>query len=205
MDSSFLSKTELRKVGFRNIGENVKISRNSQVYRPKLISIGNNVRIDDFCILSGNISIGSYVHISAYTALFGKAGITIEDFVSVSSRVNVYSVNDDYSGKFLTNPTVPGELTNIKAEPVLMKKHVIIGAGSILLPGVIIGEGTAVGALSLVNQSLDPWKIYAGIPCRPIKNRKQDLLALEKDVIQKTMPVKENENKYNHGKFPALK
>jgi acetyltransferase-like isoleucine patch superfamily enzyme len=190
MGSSFLSKTELKKIGFGHTGENVKISRNSQVYQPELISLGNNVRIDDFCILSGKITIGSSVHISAYTALFGKAGITIEDFVSISSRVNVYSVNDDYSGKFLTNPTVPEDLRNVTAKPVILKKHVIIGAGSIILPGVVINDGAAVGALSLVNQSLDPWKIYAGIPCKSVKNRNRDLLTLEKDVIQKTTPAK---------------
>lgn len=186
MPTSFLSKTELKNVGFKHIGKNVDISRNSTFYQPEMISIADNVRIDDFCILSGSITIGCHVHISAYAALFGKAGIIIEDFVSISSRVNVYSVNDDYSGKFLTNPTVPEELTNVKAETVMLKKHVIIGAGSIILPGVILNEGAAVGALSLVNRSLDPWKIYAGIPCKAIKNRQMDLLALEKDLIKNT-------------------
>lgn len=193
MHTSFLSKTELKNVGFKYVGKNVDISRNSTFYQPEMISVADNVRIDDFCILSGAITIGGHVHISAYTALFGKAGISIEDFVSISSRVNIYSVNDDYSGKFLTNPTVPGELTNVKAEPVLIKKYVIIGAGSIVLPGVVLNEGAAVGALSLVNQSLDPWKIYAGIPCKAIKNRQKDLSALEKDVIKNPPSRKRNQ------------
>jgi galactoside O-acetyltransferase len=182
MQTSFLSETDLMKIGFKKIGKNVSISRNTAFYRSDLISLGNNVRIDDFCILSGDISIGSYVHISAYTALFGKAGITLDDFVSISSRVNIYSVNDDYSGEHLTNPTVPEELTNISEKPVYIQKHVIIGAGSIVLPGVTIHEGAAVGALSLVKKSLDPWIIYAGIPCKFIKNRKRDLLNLERKL-----------------------
>jgi acetyltransferase-like isoleucine patch superfamily enzyme len=182
MKTSFLSKNEIRNIGFRKIGTNIDISRNACIYNPELISLGNNVRIDDFCILSGSITIGSYVHISAYAALFGSAGITLEDFVSISSRVSIYSVNDDYSGEYLTNPTVPRELSNITEKPVHIQKHVIIGAGSIVLPGVTINEGAAVGALSLVNRSLDPWRIYAGTPCRCIKVRKQDLIKLEKRI-----------------------
>ena len=179
MRTSFLSKTDLMKIGFKHVGKNVSISRNSSIYSPEQMCIADNVRIDDFCILSGNITIGAYVHISAYTALYGKAGISIDNFVSISSRVSIYSVNDDYSGEHLTNPTVPEELTNITAKPVYIQKHVIIGAGSIVLPGVTIHEGAAIGALSLVNRSLNPWIIYAGIPCKPIKNRKKDILNLE--------------------------
>jgi acetyltransferase-like isoleucine patch superfamily enzyme len=185
MRTSFLSKTELMKIGFKHIGKNVSISRNTSIYLPDQISIADNVRIDDFCILSGDITIGSYVHVSAYTVLYGKAGITIGDFVSISSRVNIYSVNDDYSGEHMTNPTVPEELTNITAKPVFIQKHVIIGAGSVVLPGVTIHEGAAIGALSLVNKSLDPWKIYAGIPCKFIKKRKKDLLKLERKLWEK--------------------
>jgi galactoside O-acetyltransferase len=180
--TSFLSEAELENIGFNSTGKNVRISRNTGIYQPELITIGDDVRIDDFCILSGAISIGSHVHVSAYTGLFGKAGITLEDFVSVSSRVSIYSVNDDYSGLFLTNPTVPEELANVTAEPVVIKKHVIIGAGSIILPGVIIHEGAAVGALSLVNRSLEAWNTFGGIPVRFIKKRENSLLDLEGKV-----------------------
>jgi len=185
MQTSFLPKSTLRDIGFRHLGKNVSISRNSAIYDPGLISLGDNVRIDDFCILSGDITIGSYVHISAYSALFGRAGITVGDFVSISSRVNIYSVSDDFSGKYMTNPTLPERLTHVTAGPVTLQKHVIIGAGSIVLPGVTIHEGAAVGALSLVKKSLDPWKIYAGIPCKSIKNRKKDLLDRESGIGEK--------------------
>ena len=183
MKTSFLSENELHEIGFKKLGINIKISRKVSIYCPELMTLGDNIRIDDFCILSGSIAFGSYVHIAAYSALYGKAGITLEDFVSISARVNVYSINDDYSGNYLTNPTVPDEFTNVTAKPVLCKKHSIIGAGSIILPGVTVGEGAAVGALSLVSQSLDPWKIYMGVPCRSINIRKKGLLELEKKLL----------------------
>jgi carbonic anhydrase/acetyltransferase-like protein (isoleucine patch superfamily) len=55
----------------------------------------------------------------------------------------------------------------------------VVGAGSVILPGCSIGEGTTVGALSLVNRKLDPWMIYAGAPARPLRERRRELLQLE--------------------------
>ena len=186
MENSFLNRVEIKKIGFKEFGENLKISRMANFYNPEEISIGNNVRIDDFCILSGNIKIGSYVHISAYTGLYGKFGIVVEDFVTISGRVLIYSQNDDYNGNFMTNPTVPEEFTNVTGDRVLIKKHSIVAAGSVLLPGITLNEGTAIGAMSLVKKDTNPWKIYAGVPAKLLKERKKELLKLEKELISKT-------------------
>ena len=64
-ENSFYKKDELKKLGLKHYGNNVLISRKCSIYSPEKISIGNNVRIDDYCILSGNITIKNYVHISA--------------------------------------------------------------------------------------------------------------------------------------------
>ena len=61
--NSFYSDEELKKIRFKSLGENVLISKKASIYSPEKIIIGNNVRIDDFCILSGNIQIGNHVHI----------------------------------------------------------------------------------------------------------------------------------------------
>lgn len=71
MGNSFYSISELKLLGLKRLGQNVYISRKSSIYSPENISIGDNVRIDDFCILSGNITLGNYIHIAAYTALYG--------------------------------------------------------------------------------------------------------------------------------------
>lgn len=159
------------------------ISSKASIYGAKNISIGQNVRIDDFCILSGKIEIGNYVHIAAGTMLFGgEAGILLRDYVGISSRSAVYAASDDYSGHFMTNPTVPEQYRHIISKTVCMEKHVLIGTGCTILPGVRIGEGTSVGSMSLVNQSLDAWGIYVGIPCRRMKERSKDLLLLERNM-----------------------
>ncbi len=106
MKTSFFSKNELREIPFAHIGENVFLSRKASVYAPENISIGNNVRLDDFCILSGKISIGDYIPI-AYTALYGgRKGIFIEDFAKKLQCMQSVM----YSGESMTNPMIPEKL-----------------------------------------------------------------------------------------------
>ncbi len=189
---SFYSEEELKSIGFKKIGDNVSISRKSSIYGAENISIGNNVRIDDFCILSGNITLGNNIHISAYSALFaGKQGIEIKDFVAFSSRGVIYAESDDYSGKGLTNPTIPDKYRNVYGSKVTIGKHVILGTGVSVLPGVTIGEGCSVGSMSLVRNSLDDWGIYVGIPCKRIKDRKKDMLELEKKYLSENKNANE--------------
>lgn len=177
----FLSKDQLDAIGFKRIGNNVLISDKASIYSPHLIEIGNDVRIDDFCILSPGTSlvIGSNVHIACYASIIGKGEVIIEDFAGISGRVSVYSSNDDYSGRFLTNPTVPSKYTNVTSGKVHLKKHVIVGNGSVILPNITLEEGVAVGALSLVTKSFGPYVIISGVPAKILKNRSEDLKNIE--------------------------
>lgn len=182
---AFLTEKQLNEMGFAALGHNVLISDKASIYGAHRIKIGNNVRIDDFCVLSagnGGIEIGNYVHIAVFALLIGAGKITVSDFAGVSSRVSIYSSNDDYSGLFLTNPTVPVEYTNVTHADVYLGKHVIIGSGSVVLPGVILHDGVAVGSLSLVTKDCDEFGIYIGSPAKKIKNRKRDLLELEINI-----------------------
>ena len=176
MINSFYSENELATIGFKSYGKNVLISRKASIYFPELISVGNFVRIDDFCILSGEISLGSYIHISAYSALYGKFGIEMEDFSGLSTRCTVFSASDDFGGEFLIGPMVPSEFVNVTGGKVIIKRFVQIGAGTVVLPNIIIKEGVAIGALSFVRKNLDEWNIYAGNPLKLIKPRQRKLL-----------------------------
>lgn len=182
MNTSFYSKTELKKIGLKSYGENVMISKKVSIYGAENISIGNNVRIDDFCILSGNIQIGSFVHIAAYCGLYGKKGIIMKDFSILAARTLLMSASDDFSGEHMISPLVPRKFTNVTGGPVILNKHVLIGAGCIIFPNLILGEGVAVGSMSLVSKNLDPWTINLGIPVRFSKKRKRTILKLEKNL-----------------------
>lgn len=182
---AFYTEEELKEIGFKSLGKNVLISDKVSIYFPEKIVIGNNVRIDDFCFLSGEITLGNYIHIGPYTALFGKDGIEMEDFTGLSTRCILFTTSDDYSGETMTNPMIPSEYKKIDFGKIVIKKHSIIGAGSIILPNVIINEGTAVGINSFIKKDTEKWSIYAGNPAKKIKERKQDLLELEKTFLER--------------------
>ncbi|MDH0382063.1 acyltransferase [Comamonas aquatica] len=182
---AYYSDAELKSMGFKFLGKNVKISNKASIYNCDQISISDNSRIDDFCVISGKVTIGKFVHIAPFCLMAGGYfGITMNDFSGLAYHVQIFSQSDDYSGATLTNPTVPSIYKSEIKSAVHLGRHVIVGAGSIVFPGVNIAEGCSVGAMSLVHKSTDPWGIYLGNPARRVKNRKKDLILLEKKLLQ---------------------
>jgi acetyltransferase-like isoleucine patch superfamily enzyme len=88
--------------------------------------------------------------------------ITIENNVNIGPRVII--VTHDSSQKCL-NPNL-----SVKSGNVRIRKNAFIGAGSIILPGVTIGERSLVAAGSVVTRDVPPQKIVAGVPARIIKS-----------------------------------
>ena len=171
MRTSYYTLEELKSIGFKSFGEDVFISRNAVFYDAGHISIGNNVRIDDFCIIIGDVTIGSNIHIAPYCALYGKYGIRIGDYCGLSARVTIYSAIDDFSGLNAVGPMIDESIRKLDTGVVVLEDYVQICAGSVVLPHIIIGEGSVVGALSLVKTDLPGWRIYGGIPVRYLKDR----------------------------------
>jgi dTDP-4-amino-4,6-dideoxy-D-glucose acyltransferase len=190
---SFLDAQELAALGLGAYGDDVRISTKASLHNAKNIRIGNHVRIDDFCVLSagdGGIELGNFIHVGVFSSLIGAGRITLRDFCNLSSRTSIYSSNDDYSGAHMTNPTVPPEFTGVAHAAVTVGRHVIIGAGSVLLPGVTLEDGVAVGALSLIKQNCEAFGIYAGSPARQIGDRTRDLLELEGQFLRQLDPAR---------------
>lgn len=180
--TSFLSDEELHTVGFQHLGVGVMLSRKASIYRAHQISVGDHSRIDDFCVLSagdGGIRIGHNVHIAVYASLIGAELIVVGDYSNISSRVSLYSSNDDYSGQTMTNPTVEDDYKNVTHAPLRIGRHVIVGSGSVVLPGVTLGDGVCIGALSLVNCNCEPFTICAGVPAKRIRERDRGMLSIE--------------------------
>ena len=183
---SWLTAEGIKGLGFAHVGKDVLLSSKASYYNPQNIFIDDCSRIDDFCVLSAGdkgIFIGRNVHIAIYSSLIGQGKIAIDNFSNLSSRVSIYSSNDDYSGAAMTNPTVPHQFTNVYHSDVHLGKHVIIGSGSVVLPGVTLGDGVAIGALSLVRKDCEPFTIYAGSPLKRIKSRDRKLLKIEEQFL----------------------
>lgn len=186
LQSRYLTEDDLKDFGFKSLGKNVRISQDARIYGPQNISIADDVRIDDFCTLnafSGYITIGRNVLIARGCHLSGALGIEFKDFAGLAANGVIYSSSDDYSGDYLTGQTIPKKYLKIRGGPVVLGRHVIVGGSCTILGPAVIGEGTSVGAMSLVHKDLDPWGMYLGIPAKRFKDRSKGLLALEKEFL----------------------
>ena len=184
---ALLSAQALADMGFASIGRDVSVSDRASFYGASRIHLGDNVRIDDFCVLSageGGIHLGSHIHVAVHACMIGAGRITLGDFANVSSRVAIYSSSDDYSGATMTNPTVPDEYKDVDHADVHIGRHVVIGSGSVVLPGAVLEDGVAVGALSLMRGHCPAFGIYAGVPARRLRERSRDLLEVEQRFLR---------------------
>ena len=169
-------------LGLVKVGKDVTIWSGAKIISPEVIEIGDSVLIDDFVLIMGGkkTSVGSFIHIGAFTSIAGGGELIMEDFTTLSHGIRLFTGNDDYLGGSLTNSAVPYPYRLPTRSFVQIKKHAIVGANSVILPGVVIGEGVAIGANSLVKKDCEPWMIYAGSPAKPIRPRPKDhILELE--------------------------
>lgn len=175
------TEDELREAGI-TFGANVSISNDVILHNPQNIIIGDNVRIDTQCMLiagkNTKITLGSYIHIGAGTYMFGASGnITLEDYSGTSSRCALYTSNDDYTDGYMTNPMAPEDRKKVKIGDITLKKHVIVGCFTVILPNVTLEHATSVGAHSLVSKSTQPFDLILGAPAKFIKKRKNVYLS----------------------------
>jgi len=173
--NSFYSNDELAKLGFKTLGENLQISRWARFYRCDTISIGSNTRIDDFTIITGSVTIGNFCHITPHCIMTGSANtsILISDYCTFAYRSTIFSQTDDYTGPSMTGSVVNPAHVNPYSADVFIAPHSIVGASSVVMPGVHVAIGTAIGAMSFLNSNTEPWTVYAGIPARRIRIRQQ--------------------------------
>ncbi len=173
--TGFYTLSELAELGLASCGRAVLISRQALLIQPDLIAVGSHVRIDAFCILSAGpdgITIGDHVHLSAGVHIYGSGGhVELADFVCVSGKSSIYTVNDDYTEGGLAGPMVPTALRQVQQGDVRLQPHALVGCQTVILPGVELGRGCAVGALSLVKQSVPAGHVVGGCPARFLKLR----------------------------------
>ena len=168
----------------KRCGSNVIIGKTVRIRYPELVSIGDNVIIDDFTYISTALSIGSNVHIASGCKLIGGRGalITIGEFSTLAPNVVLAAGSDDYVGG-IASPLVPLEYKgNVQIGEIQLGRHCIVGANSTVLPNVKFNDGAAVGAQSLVKVDIPAWKLFGGVPARPLKDRSsEEILKLERE------------------------
>lgn len=128
------------------------------------IKFGHDVIVDDFTLIyaTEKMAIGNYVHIACFSSITGGAEVEIGDFSAVSQGVRILTGTDDFKEWGFGNSTIEAKYRNAKRAPIKIGRFCIIGANSVVLPGVTIGEGATVGANSVVTRDLEPWGVYIG-------------------------------------------
>ena len=156
----------------------------------RFIEIGNNFvtgpgcRIEAFPVKNDNkkcIKIGNNVQINDYVHIGAVHSIILEDNVLLASKIYISDHNHgSYEGINNSNPnSIPIE-REPGYKPVLIKKNVWIGESVCILPGVTIGEGSIIGALSVVSRDIPDFTIAVGSPAKPIKKYNFDSKMWEK-------------------------
>ena len=175
----------MARLEFKKMGKNVRIHPLAKILHPEMISIGDNVIIDDFVFLDGkqDTKIGNYVHIASFASITGGGRLVVGDFAGISSGSRIFTGTDDFSGSGLTGPTIPPEYRSVIRSYVEIGKHAVLGANTVVLPGVTIGEGAVTGANSLVIRDVPPWTVNVGSPVRVLRERpRKTILEMEKKL-----------------------
>jgi galactoside O-acetyltransferase len=177
----------------KSCGRNVLIGKTVRIRYPELVEIGDNVIIDDFTYISTSMKITSNVHISAGCKIIGgkSAYVEMNEFSTLAPNVVLSAGSDDYVGGIAT-PMVPLKFKgDVQIGKIILNKHCIVGAGSVVLPNVTFHVGASVGALSLVNKDIPEWELHVGIPSKKIKNRSK--IDIENFENQFEKEIKTNE------------
>jgi acetyltransferase-like isoleucine patch superfamily enzyme len=146
--AQFLWAIELKSMTFAKRGKNIAIGKGSFFMRPENISFGDDIDIGRGALLSA----------------FGE--IKIESGVIAGTNVTIYSANHRYE-----NATAIPYDQELVIRPVTIGANSWIGGYVVILPGVILGEGSIVGAGSVVTKSFPAGSIVGGNPAKLLKSR----------------------------------
>ena len=184
--ADYLTAEALSSMPFKSMGHDVMIHERVTLVGIENISIGSHVRIDPEVILlaTGPVTIGCYCQISTGVFIAARAGFEMKNFANIAHGARIYTINDDYSGEHLMGPTIPAELSALRAGAVLMQEYTTVATGAIVLPGVTLAEGSVLGALSMMTHSTEPWMIYGGVPAKPLKERRRDMIRKGQELLE---------------------
>jgi acetyltransferase-like isoleucine patch superfamily enzyme len=155
---------------FCALGDDCVIEEGVLVFHAQSITLGRNVYVGHQTILKGYhanaMSIGDETWIGQQCFFHSAGGIVIEANVGIAPCVKILtSVHQE------PDRNTPVARSPLRFAPVVIRSGADIGVGTVILPGVTIGEGAIVGAGSVVNRDVPAFSIYAGVPARLLRER----------------------------------
>lgn len=154
----------------KHVGDNVVIEEGVRIFHPETVSLGNHVYIGHETMLKGYykgyLEIGNGSWIGQRCFFHSAGGLHIGENVGIGPEVKILTSVHDFDSTHQPVMHFP-----LKFSPVEIRPGVDIGIGSILLPGVTIGEGAVIGAGSVVTADVPAYEVWAGVPARKLRDR----------------------------------
>lgn len=185
LQSRYLNEDDLRELGIKSVGSNVLVSEHATIVGLSNVTLGNNIRIDSHVVIlsrRGTLTVGDNVHIEPASSIVAHHGVSIGSYCTLSHGVRLFTASADYSGESFHNVFPDGRFQNPRVGAIEIRDHVIIGGNSVVMPGLTLGEGAAIGALSFVRSSLEEWGIYAGNPLKRLGNRSTQIREIAQQI-----------------------
>lgn len=174
---------------YKRFGKNATVYPFARIIFPENVSLGDETVIDDFAFLHAvgeGIELGNFCHITVHCTLFSGGLIKFGDFSAIGPGGIILATTDDYQGNGFIGLKVFGDkYRNHLNKPVILGRHVHIGAGCVIMPGVTLGDGCSIGAGSLVTKDMPEWTICYGSPCKPRKDKpREKQLRMEREFLE---------------------
>lgn len=183
------NREELMSLGFAYVGKDVKVFKKATLVNPKNIYLGDSCQIDDFVhiIASKPVKIGKRVHIATHTTITGGGEFEIGDYSALSAGCRIITGSDDFLGFAMVGPCIPIDFRKVNRSFVAIKKHVILGTNSIVLPGITLQEGIACSVATIFYNTPEyDWSLYKGNPAIRVARRPKDvIMKFEKELVAK--------------------
>lgn len=153
------------------LGKGVYIASGAELVarRNEEIKIGDNGFILRGSMLypyGGKIVIGKNVGINPYCVIYGMGGVTIGDDVMIGTSCVIIPANHNYE-----RTDIPMNLQGLNCKGIKIGNDVWLGARVVVLDGVEIGNGSIIGAGSVVSENIPAFSIAVGVPARVVKKR----------------------------------
>ena len=184
----------------KSCGRNVTIDVGVLIEGPDLVSIGNNVHIDKYCIIAtgseisgtvhrkkndsfgfreGELVIGDEVHIAQQCIIMAYGGVSIGDRCGFSAGAKLYSLTniayDPADRSKIVSVPFPLDQAHSLAAPVVLEENVWLGLNVLVMPGVTIGRDTFATSNSLLVSSCPANSYLEGQPAKRTRSRFRDL------------------------------
>lgn len=142
--------------------------------------------------VSNDIRAGAYSYIGPNCIIYPN--VTVGDYTQIANDVNIIGADHNFR-----TPGVPIVFNGReKLHQTTIGKDCWIGAKTIIIAGVNIGDGVIVAAGSVVTKNLESYGVYAGVPAMKIKDRFSSVEDIELHQNMLDRPIKENSNKFRH-------